>query len=393
MDTKKYIEETNKVLLHTYNRAPVILKEGKGVYLLDTKGKEYLDFGAGIAVAGLGYGNKELEEALCQQVHKLLHTSNLFYHELLKPAAEALTKISQMDQVFFTNSGTEAIEGALKAARKYAYENNTGKKEFIAMNKAFHGRTMGALSVTGTKAYRDPFTPLIPDTDFVDFNDIEALKEKITDKTCAIILEPIQGEGGIYPADKDYLKEVRRLCDEKEILLIFDEIQCGMGRTGAYFAWQKYQVKPDILVMAKAIGNGLPVGAFALSNKIAQKSLKPGDHGTTYGGNPLALSAVVTTIKLFEKNKILSNVETMGAYLKVSLEDLKEEKDTIKEVRGIGLMQGIELETSSSEVIAKALKKGLILIPASGNVIRFVPPLIIKKEEIDKMIRILKEIL
>ncbi|HIW21375.1 MAG TPA: aminotransferase class III-fold pyridoxal phosphate-dependent enzyme, partial [Candidatus Dorea intestinavium] len=250
MDTKKYIEETNKVLLHTYNRAPVILKEGKGVYLLDTKGKEYLDFGAGIAVAGLGYGNKELEEALCQQVHKLLHTSNLFYHELLKPAAEALTKISQMDQVFFTNSGTEAIEGALKAARKYAYENNTGKKEFIAMNKAFHGRTMGALSVTGTKAYRDPFTPLIPDTDFVDFNDIEALKEKITDKTCAIILEPIQGEGGIYPADKDYLKEVRRLCDEKEILLIFDEIKCGMGRTGAYFAWQKYQVKPDILVMA-----------------------------------------------------------------------------------------------------------------------------------------------
>lgn len=393
MDSKKYIEDTEKVLLHTYNRAPVVLKEGKGVYLTDTEGKKYLDFGAGIAVASLGYGNKELEEALCNQVQKLLHTSNLFYNEYSDPAAEAIIEVSGMDKVFFTNSGTEAIEGALKAARKYARENNTGKYEFIAMNKAFHGRTMGALSVTGTAVYRTPFEPLVPGVSFADFNNIEDLKEKITDKTCAVILEPVQGEGGVHCADEAYLKAVRKLCDEQDILLIFDEIQCGMGRTGEYFAWQKYQVKPDILVMAKAIGNGMPVGAFAMTDKVAVKSLKPGDHGTTYGGNPMALCAVATTIKLFKENEILADVKETGAYLRESLLKLKDEKSVIRDVRGTGLIQGIELTTPVSEVIKGALEKGLILIAAGSNVIRFVPPLVIKKEEIDKMIDILKEIL
>jgi len=393
MDSMEYINDTEKLLLHTYNKLPVVMERGQGIYLYDEKGKAYLDFGAGIAVSSLGYGNVRLAEALCNQVNNLLHTSNLYHHTQSLSAAKQILKIAGMDQVFFTNSGTEAIEGALKAARKYGYEKGNGKYEFIAMENSFHGRSMGALSVTGTQQYREPFEPLIPGISFAKFNDIESVKEKVTDKTCGIILEPVQGEGGIYPAKKEFLQSVRDLCSERDILLIFDEIQCGMGRSGSYFAWQHYGVKPDILVMAKAIGSGIPVGAFALTNQVAKNSLKPGDHGTTYGGNPLALCAVLTTIEIVKEENLLSHVKEVGKYLREALEKLKKSTDVIKEIRGIGLMQGIELTIPVSDVIYQAFTKGLLLIAAGNNVIRFVPPLIVTKADVDKMIEVLREIL
>ncbi|MFV0361746.1 MAG: aspartate aminotransferase family protein [Suipraeoptans sp.] len=392
-NTKKYIDAAEELILHTYNKADMILDKGEGVYLYDTDGKKYLDFGAGIAVMSLGYADKELEEALKTQIDKLLHSSNLYYHSKTLEAAKALTEVSGMEKVFFTNSGTEAIEGALKAARKYAYENGSGRTEYIAMENSFHGRTLGALSVTGTKTYREPFEPLIPGVSFAKYNDIDSLKSFITDKTCAIILEPIQGEGGVHVADRKFLEDVRALCDENDIVLIFDEIQCGMGRSGEYFVWQKCGVKPDILVMAKAIGNGIPVGAFGLTNELALHSLKPGDHGTTYGGNPIALCAVEKVVEIYKKKDIKSNVSAMGDYLKTELTKLQDKKDDIVDVRGVGLIQGIQIKSPVADVVKKARDKGLLIIAAGGNVIRFVPPLIIEKRHVDEMIRILDEIL
>ena len=271
----KYMEQAEQALVHTYNRYPIVLDHGEGVYLYDTEGKKYLDFAAGIAVCSLGYGHPEYNAALKEQMEKLLHVSNLFYTAPVVDAAEKLKKASQMDRIFFTNSGTEAIEGALKAARKYAYTKKSGKYEFIAMEHSFHGRSMGAVSVTGTENYRTPFEPLVGGVRFAKYNDLESVKAQITDQTCAIILETVQGEGGIYPAESEFLKEIRMLCDENDILLILDEIQCGMGRTGSMFAWQDYGVRPDIMCMAKAIGNGVPVGAFAMTEEVAEYSLKP----------------------------------------------------------------------------------------------------------------------
>ena len=389
----KYMEQAEQALVHTYNRYPIVLDHGEGVYLYDTEGKKYLDFAAGIAVCSLGYGHPEYNAALKEQIEKLLHVSNLFYTAPVVDAAEKLKKASQMDRIFFTNSGTEAIEGALKAARKYAYTKKSGKYEFIAMEHSFHGRSMGAVSVTGTENYRTPFEPLVGGVRFAKYNDLESVKAQITDQTCAIILETVQGEGGIYPAESEFLKEIRMLCDENDILLILDEIQCGMGRTGSMFAWQDYGVRPDIMCMAKAIGNGVPVGAFAMTEEVAEYSLKPGDHGTTYGGNPFACAAVDKVLDIFEKNHIVEHVKELTPYLEEKLDELVEKYDGVLKRRGKGLMQGLVLARPVGEVIANAQKEGLLVISAGGNVLRMVPPLVIKKEHVDEMIEKLEKAL
>lgn len=388
-----YIETAEEALLHTYNRYQIVLEKGDGVYLYDTDGKQYLDFAAGIAVCSLGYGHPKYKEALKNQIDKLMHTSNLFYTPQVAQAAQKLREVTDMDRVFFTNSGTEAIEGALKAARKYAYTNQSGKYEFIAMNHSFHGRSMGAVAVTGTEHYRTPFEPLIGGVKFADYNDLESVKALISEKTCAIILEPVQGEGGIYPADEAFLKGVRELCDENDILLIFDEIQCGMGRIGSMFAWQGYGVKPDIMTMAKAIGNGVPVGAFAMTEKVAEKSLEPGDHGTTYGGNPFVCAAVKEVLDIFEEEHILTHAQEVGGYLEEKLDALVKSNECVEARRGKGLMQGLVLKKPVGDVIKKAMDHGLITISASGNVLRLVPPLVIEKSHVDEMIEKLEKAL
>ena len=381
-----YIQMAEEALLHTYNRFQIVLEKGDGAYLYDVEGKEYLDFAAGIAVCSLGYGHPVYKEALKAQIDELMHTSNLFYSVPVANAANSLKKATQMDRVFFTNSGTEAIEGALKAARKYAYTKGSGKYEFIAMNHSFHGRSMGAVAVTGTEHYRTPFEPLIGGVKFAEFNNLESVKELITEKTCAIVLEPIQGEGGIYPAEQAFLEGLRTLCDEHDILLIFDEIQCGMGRCGSMFAWQGYDVKPDIMAMAKAIGNGVPVGAFAMTEKVAQLSLAPGDHGTTYGGNPFVCAGVDAVLKIFEEEQIVEHVQKIAGYLEEKLDALVEASEVVEARRGKGLMQGLVLKKPVSEVVKKAMEHGLIVISAGGNVLRMVPPLIITETQVDEMI-------
>ena len=387
------IEESEMYLIHAYNRYPVMLDHGEGVYLYDVDGKKYLDFGAGIAVCSLGYSNESFKEALKSQIDKGIHFSNYFYSEPLMTAAKELAKASGMDKVFMANSGAEANEGALKLARKYAImQGHENRHEIISMNKAFHGRSMGALSVTGTKQYREPFEPLIGGVCFADYNDLESVKAKITENTYAVIVEAVQGEGGVYAADKEFLIGIRALCDEHDMMMICDEVQCGMGRTGKMFAYEHYGIMPDIVTMAKGIGNGVPVGAFATTERIA-KAMVPGDHGTTFGGNPLAATAVSKTLSIFKEKKITEHVEEMGRYLKERLEGLAETKDTVKECRGIGLLQGLELTEPAAPYIKKAMEKGVILMGAGANVIRFVPPLVIEKKHIDELISILEIIL
>lgn len=386
---KQYIDEAEKVLMHTYNRYKVVLDHGKGMYLYDVEGKEYLDFVSGIGVFALGYNNKQYNETLKKQVDTLLHTSNYFYSIPTLEAAKKLTKVSGMDRVFFTNSGAEAIEGAIKLARKYFYKKK-GKAggEIISMEHSFHGRSMGALSVTGTKKYREAFEPLIGGVRFATFNNLDSVKENINDNTCAVIMEPVQGEGGIYPSTEEFINGVRRLCDEKGILLIFDEIQCGMGRTGSMFSYQSYDIKPDIMTCAKALGCGVPVGAFAATEDVAQ-AFEPGDHGTTYGGNPFVGAAVNKVLDIFEEENVIDNVKIIGKYLSTKLDEIKQKYSIITEHRGRGLMQGLEFTIPVNDIIANALNKGLILISAGKNVIRFMPPLILEKNHVDDMIDIL----
>lgn len=388
---QEYIEEAEKDLLHTYNRYQIVLERGDGVRLYDMAGKEYLDFVAGIAVFALGYNNRAYNDALKNQIDKIIHTSNYYYNRPAIQAAKKLKKVSGMDRVFFTNSGAEAVEGALKAARKYAYlKDGRTDHEIIAMNHSFHGRTFGALAVTGNPKYRAPFEPLIGNIRFAEMNDMESVKAQVTDKTCAIILETVQGEGGLIPAEEDFLKEIRALCDERDILMILDEIQCGMGRTGCMYAWQKYGVKPDIMTTAKALGCGVPVGAFLMTERVGSRSLAAGDHGTTYGGNPLACAAVEKVLDLFEEEHIIENVNKVAPYLEKRLDELKEKYSCIQERRGSGLMQGLVFDKPVGEIISRALENGLILINAGTNIIRFVPPLIIARENIDEMISILE---
>ena len=388
------IDQAEAAILKTYNRFQIVLDKGEGVYLYDNTGKQYLDFASGIGVQSLGYGNEEYKQALKDQIDKLTHISNLYYSEPMAEAAAKVVKASGMSRVFFTNSGTEAVEGAIKAVRKYAWlKDGQHDHEIIAMNHSFHGRSMGALSVTGNPKYQEAFKPMIGNIKFAEFNDLESVKALVNEKTCAIIMETVQGEGGIYPATEEFLKGVRALCDEHDMLLVLDEIQCGMGRTGAMFAWQDYGVEPDIMTCAKALGCGVPVGAFVLNEKAALGTLTPGDHGTTYGGNPFVCAAVSKVLDIFEKDKIVEHVNEISVYLERQLDELVKEYDFLEARRGKGLMQGLVVSAGRpvGEIINKALENGLIVISAGGNVLRMLPPLVIEKEHVDEMIQKLKK--
>ena len=391
-DTKQTIEKAEQILYKTYNRFPVIFDHGKGVFLYDTEGKEYLDFGAGIAVCGLGYNDPEYTAALENQAGKLLHISNLFYNQPAIDAGEKLLAVSQMDRVFFTNSGTEAIEGALKIAKRYAFNRDGhGGHEIIAMKHSFHGRSLGALSVTGNDHYQEPFAPLLPGIKFAEFNDLDSVKALINENTCAVIMETIQGEGGIYPASEEFLKGVRALCDEHDMLLILDEIQCGMGRSGEMFAWQGYGVKPDVMTVAKALGNGVPIGAFLASGRAAT-AMVPGDHGTTYGGNPFVCAAADKVLEIFETREIVAHVRQVGDYLWKKLDEFTAKHDCVVDHRGRGLIQGLEFDRPAAPIVSRALLENqLVLISAGANVIRFVPPLVITEEDVDWMIEKLEK--
>ncbi len=381
------IEKAEQILYKTYNRYPVVFDHGEGVRLYDSEGKEYLDFAAGIAVCGLGYNDPEYTEAIQRQAGKLLHTSNYFYNQPAIGAGEKLLRASGMDKVFFTNSGTEAIEGAIKIAKRYAFNRDgRGGHEIIAMNRSFHGRSIGALSVTGNDHYREPFAPLLPGIKFADFNDLDSVKALVNENTCAVIMETLQGEGGIYPATEEFLKGVRALCDEHDMLLILDEIQCGMGRTGHMFAWQGYGVKPDVMTTAKALGNGVPIGAFLASGRAAT-AMVPGDHGTTYGGNPFVCAAADAVLDIFEKRQMVSHVRQVGAYLWEKLEEFARTHDCVTDHRGMGLIQGLEFNCPVGPIVSRALLENqMVLISAGTSVIRFVPPLVITEAEVDEMI-------
>lgn len=394
LERNNAIDRAEQVLYKTYNRFPVIFERGEGVHLYDSQGTEYLDFGAGIAVAGLGYNDPEYTKVLREQAGRLLHISNLFYNQPSIDAGERLLKASGMEKVFFTNSGTEAVEGALKIAKRYAYNRDGhGGHEIIAMRHSFHGRSLGALSVTGNDHYQEPFAPLLPGIKFADFNDLDSVKALVNENTCGILMETVQGEGGIYPAAEEFLKGVRKLCDDHDILLMLDEIQCGMGRTGWMFAWQEYGVRPDVMTVAKALGNGVPVGAFLACGKAAW-AMVPGDHGTTYGGNPFVCAAASKVLELFEQRNVLEHVRAVGEYLWVKLEELSRRHECIAGHRGKGLMQGLEFSCPVGEIVKAALlKQHLVLISAGANVIRFVPPLVITDDDVDRMIEKLEAVL
>ena len=378
MKTNQIIEKAEANLIHTYNRAELAFDKGEGVYLYDVEGNKFLDFGSGIAVFALGYNNKAYNDAVKAQVDKLIHTSNLFYSEPLADAAKKLVKATGLSKAFFTNSGTEAIEGALKLAKKYAYlKDGSTDHEIIAMEHSFHGRSMGALSVTGNAHYREAFGPLIPGIKFAQYNDLDSVKALINDKTCAIICETVQGEGGIFPGTEEFITGLRKLCDEKDMLLILDEIQCGMGRTGSMYAYEQYGIKPDVVTTAKALGCGIPVGAFVANEKAS----------TT--------AAVSKVFDIFEEENIVAHVNEVAPYLMEQLNKLAKENTVIKEVRGKGLMCGIQFDESLpvGNVVAKARENGLIVISAGLNTLRLVPPLIITKENIDEMVAILAKCL
>lgn len=391
MEKQQYIDRAEHVSYKTYNRFPVVFDHGEGVKLYDTDGQEYLDFGAGIAVMGLGYSCDEVKNAVKEQMDKLPHISNLFYNEPAIDAGEKLLAVSEMDKVFFTNSGTEAIEGALKIAKRYAYNKGMAPDyEIIAMKHSFHGRSLGALSLTGNDHYQEPFAPLIPNIKFAQFNDLDSVKALFSDKTCAVIMETIQGEGGIYPATEEFIKGVRALCDEHDALLMLDEIQCGMGRSGEMFAWQGYGVKPDVMTSAKALGNGVPIGAFLACGKAAT-AMVPGDHGTTYGGNPLVCAAANAVLDVFKEKNITGHVKEVGAYLWEKLEEVAAAYDCVIAHRGKGLIQGLEFNAAVGPVVTNALlEQHLVLISAGANIIRFVPPLVIEKADVDEMVGKLK---
>lgn len=396
MNKQEIMDVTEENCFHVYNRFDVVFEKGEGVTLYDTDGKEYLDFASGIGVMALGYNNKDFNDAIKAQVDKLYHTSNLYYHPSLANASKALCKVSGMDKAFFTNSGAEAVEGAIKTAKKYAY-NKSGHNGYgiVAMESSFHGRTVGALSVTGTESYRNPFYPLMDKVTFAKFNDYASVEAAVDDDTCAIIIEPVQGEGGVTPATKEFLENVRKLCDSKDILLIFDEIQCGMCRSGNVYAYMGYDVKPDILLTAKALGGGLPIGAFLVTDKVAKSSLTPGDHGTTYGGNPLCCAAVEASIDIMNKNNVLENVNELTPYLESKLDDIVATCDKAMSHRGKGFMQGIVLDDSikAGDVVKECLSRGIVVLSAGGNVLRLLPPLVISKADIDKAIDIIMDVL
>ena len=382
-------ERGAKTVMNTYNRFPIVLERGDGMYVYDENGKKYLDFVAGIAVNSLGHNHKKLTEAISNQAKTLIHCSNLYYTKPQISLASKLVENSDFDKVFFCNSGAEAIEAALKVSRKYG--SKTNRYEIITMKNSFHGRTFGAVTATGQPHYQEGLGELLPGIKYAEFNNFESLTKVLTDKTCAVLLEPLQGEGGIHPAEKEYLEKIRKLCDEKDIMLIFDEVQCGVGRLGTLFAYQTFKVTPDAVCTAKGIAGGVPMGLMAATDKLAE-SFKPGDHASTFGGNPLAAAAgnVVVDELL---GGLLENVRKNSSYLTEKLNLLKAKYPIITDVRGIGYMQGIELSTAVSDIIKRTIESGLLLVNAGKNVIRFVPSLIAEKEHIDEAINILDSVL
>ncbi len=393
MSNMEWISRGKKVIMNTYNRFPLTLTEGKGVYVKDAEGKKYLDFASGIAVNALGYGNKALVEALEEQINKIMHCSNLYWNTTAIETAEIMINHSIFDKVFFCNSGAEAIESALKLARKFGKKKH-GENcyEIITMKNSFHGRTLGAITATGQEKYQKDLNPLLDGILYADFNDFESVKKLVSEKTCAILVEPIQGEGGIRPAKKDFLQKLRDLCNEKDILLMYDEVQCGIGRTGYLFAYEAYGVAPDVISLAKGLGGGFPIGAMMLVEKYSD-IFEPGDHASTFGGNPAACTAAKVVLNSLMKASILENVKKQGDYLKEKLNKLKERYEIIIDVRGMGLMQGIELSLPVADIINQCIKSGLLLVGAGSQVIRFVPPLIVDKNEIDEAINILENVL
>lgn len=392
MEDKDLIKLSDRILMPTYSRYPVVLRKGRGVRVWDVNGKEYLDFLAGIAVNVLGHCPRKVVIAVQKQVQRLIHTSNLYYTEPQIALAKILIKNSFADRVFFCNSGTEANEGALKLARIYM-KNKFGQErfEFISTYNSFHGRTFGSLSVTGQEKYHHGFEPLLEGVKFVPFNDIDALKKALTDKTCAVILEPIQAEGGVNVAEREYLKAVRELCNQSGVLLIFDEVQTGIGRTGKLFAYEHYGVEPDIMTLAKGLGGGIPIGAILTKEEIAQ-AFAPKTHASTFGGNPVACAAAVATLEtILEDGYLLDYCGRISRYLMKKLNSIKEKyPDKVVEIRGIGLLIGMELTFNGAEIVKKCLERGLLIGTAGdGSVLRFTPPLIVEKEEIDEAISIL----
>ena len=385
-------ERGNKVLMNTYGPFPLCIERGEGVYMYDDKGKKYLDFVAGIAVNSLSSGNKRLINAISSQAEKLIHYSNLYYNEPQIRLAEMLIANTDFDRVFFCNSGTEAIEGMLKICRKYVAINGTHKNGIIAMENSFHGRTYGSMTLTAQPKYQKDMGAMLPDVSYSPFSDFEALKANVNDNTAAILMEVVQGEGEITPADPDFLKNTRKLCDEKGILLIFDEIQTGIGRSGQLYAYQTSGVVPDMITSAKGLAGGVPIGVILAGGNVADV-FQPGDHGSTFGGNPLACSAACVVLDEILNNGILEHVQEVSAFLKATLEKLQTQfPEIITDIRGLGLMMGIEVNCDPKEVISACIEKGLLLVSADTNVIRFVPPLIIEKEHIRKMADILGSI-
>ena len=380
------IEDGKQYLMKTYARTPVVFDKGEGVYLYDEDGNKYLDFVGGIAVNSLGYNNEGLNEVITNQTKKLMHVSNLYYTKPNVELAKKMVEKSKLDRAFFCNSGAEATEGAMKLARMYADKFKNKETKIIAMNNSFHGRTFGAVTATGQLKYQEHLGPILPDVVHIDFNDFEAVKKEAKDNCCGIIVEPIQGEGGIRPAKKEYLEKLRKLCDDLDIVLIFDEVQCGIGRTGHLFAYEYFDVVPDVVCMAKGIAGGLPMGAI-LAKEEKAKAFEPGNHASTFGGNAVCSAAASYVIDKMES--VTSNVKKQGIYLKEKLEELKEKYDCIIDVRGAGLMLGMEFNKPVSDIIGNAFKDKLLLLNSGTNIIRFVPPLIIDEKDIDKCILIL----
>ncbi|MGC2423399.1 MAG: acetylornithine transaminase [Nitrospirota bacterium] len=393
MSTDKLIEESTKYLMNTYGRFPVVFVRGRGMRLWDSDGKEYLDFLAGIAVNNLGHCHPKIVIALQKQAQKLIHASNYFHMEPQIKLAKALCQNSFADKVFFCNSGAEANEAAIKLARKYAKENLSGQKyEIITALKSFHGRTMATITATGQEKFQKAFTPLLPGFTYVPFGDVRAVEKAITDKTCAVMMEPIQAEGGVNVPPDEYFKELRALLDEKGLLLILDEVQTGMGRTGKLFAYEHYGVKPDIMTLAKALGGGTAIGACLATEKVAE-SFVPGDHASTFGGNPLACAAGLASLEaILEDGWLIGSCSRMGDYFVKELGKLKEKYHFIKEVRGKGLLIGMELDFDAMPIVRQALSEGFIINATMGNVLRFVPPLIVTEEEIDALMEMLDRV-
>ncbi len=392
MTGNDWIALSEKYVMNTYKRFPMVISRGAGTKVWDVDGKEYLDFAAGIAVCSLGHCHPKVVKAIQEQAQKLSHISNLYHIEPQISLARILVENSFADKVFFCNSGAEANEAAIKLARKFGNEKLGGKNELITMKQSFHGRTLATITATGQEKFQVGFAPLPDGFKYVPFNDVRALEAAITDKTCGILLEPVQAEGGVCVPDRNYLKAVRDVCDKLGILMILDEVQTGMGRTGTLFAYEQFDIKPDIVSLAKALGNGFPVGAMLTTDRVAE-AFVPGNHASTFGGNPLAMSACLATIEVMLSEGVLRNCIKMGEYFIEKLNALKLKHSAVKDVRGKGLLLGLEMAEDVSDIVKKCMEKGFLVISAGTNVLRFVPPLIISREDIDRLIGTLDEIL